>query len=248
MRFLRIAVAALLCVSGLGAECNGTLYLTIDTGSMSQAELIARILHKHQVKATFFLANEKTFRGDWSLDDSWSDYWKGLAKQGHAFGTHTWRHGKFREDVGAKVKYVVNGRPELLDQAQVCQELDKVNLRFKQWTGRPLDGFWRAPGGAVTDNALRMAGACGYQHAGWSKAGLLGDELPSAQYSNAALVDRAERNLRDGDVLLMHTGIRSRQQPFAPALDELLTRLQKKGFCFATLTPAAAKHVERGAY
>ena len=52
------------------AGCSGTVYLTIDTGSMSQADSIAATLGKHQVKATFFLANEKTVRGDYSLDAS----------------------------------------------------------------------------------------------------------------------------------------------------------------------------------
>ncbi len=244
----RSAVAALLSAASLFAQCSGTLYLTIDTGSMSQAEFIAKTLRKHNVKATFFLANEKTYRNDWTLDESWASYWQGLVHDGHAFGTHTWRHGYFRADSGPLVKYIVNGKPELLDKAAVCGELDRVNERFRKMTGRPLDPFWRAPGGAVTPNVLRMAAACGYQSVGWSKAGLLGDELPSDRFPNSLLVARAEKDLKDGDILLMHTGIRSRKDPFAPALDELLTRLQRKGFCFATVTPAAAKRFPRGSY
>ena len=250
---MRKAVA-LLALAGFaaagieGQQCAGTLYLTIDTGSMSQAEVIARTLRKHAVKATFFLANEKTVRGDWTLDDSWAPYWRSLALEGHAFGSHTWRHGSFRADVGGKVRYVVNGKPELLDQAAVCRELDRVNDRFRQITGHPLDPFWRAPGGRATDNVIRMAKACGYRHVGWSPAGLLGDELPSASFPNSLLVERAENSLKDGDVLLMHTGIRSRKDPFAPALDDLLTRLQRKGFCFATMTQDAAIKVPKGSY
>jgi peptidoglycan/xylan/chitin deacetylase (PgdA/CDA1 family) len=41
--------------------------------------------------------------------------------------------------------------------------------------------------------------------------------------------------VKDGDVLLMHLGIWSRQDPFAPMLDELLVRLKGRGFCFATV-------------
>jgi peptidoglycan/xylan/chitin deacetylase (PgdA/CDA1 family) len=241
-------VAVLLSAAGLFAQCSGTLYLTVDTGTMSQAELIANTLRKRKVKATFFLANEKTYRGDWTLDDSWSGYWQSLVRDGHAFGTHTWRHGYFRSDDGPRVRYVLNGKPELLDQAAVCRELDRVNERFRTIAGRPLDAFWRAPGGAVTPNVLRMATECGYRSVGWSKAGLLGDELPSAAFPNSLLIARAEKNLKDGDILLMHTGIRSRKDPFAPALDELLTRLQRKGFCFATITPEAAKRFPRGSY
>jgi hypothetical protein len=42
------------------AACKGTLYLTFDTGNMRHADLIAETLARHGVKATFFLAQEKT--------------------------------------------------------------------------------------------------------------------------------------------------------------------------------------------
>ncbi len=72
--------------------CKGTVYLTFDTGSMSQAQLIADTLRRHRIHATFFLANEKTIHGDSTLDDGWAPYWKSLAADGHAFGTHTFDH------------------------------------------------------------------------------------------------------------------------------------------------------------
>ena len=41
-------------------SCNKTAYLTFDTGNMAVAEFIAQVLNQHKIKATFFLANEKT--------------------------------------------------------------------------------------------------------------------------------------------------------------------------------------------
>jgi hypothetical protein len=38
---------------------------------------------------------------------------------------------------------------------------------------------------------------------------------------------------------MMHLGIWSRRDPYAPMLDELLTRLKGRGFCFATLRERA---------
>lgn len=73
-------------------QCNKTVYLTFDTGNMSVAQAVADILSRQHVKATFFLANEKTSRGDYSLDDSWKPYWQELARQGHHFGSHTYDH------------------------------------------------------------------------------------------------------------------------------------------------------------
>jgi peptidoglycan-N-acetylmuramic acid deacetylase len=224
-------------VFAAAAACNGgSLYLTIDTGSMSQAENIAATLKKHNIRATFFLANEKTMRGDYSLDPSWGPFWKGLAADGHKFGSHTWRHGYFRADLPAgRIRYVVQGKPLQLDGNGVCEELNQVSARFEQLTGRKLDPLWRAPGGHTTPNTLKYAEACGYRHIAWAQAGFLGDELPSDRFPNKLLLERALKNLKDGDILMMHTGIWSRKDPFAPMLDPLLTGLTAKGFCFALI-------------
>ena len=92
-------VAAMTTAAGIAnAACNATLYLTFDTGNMRHAELIAETLAKHRARATFFVANEKTLRGDNALDPAWADYWQARVAEGHAFGSHTWRHGSFRQD------------------------------------------------------------------------------------------------------------------------------------------------------
>src|SRR5690242_602335 len=84
--------------------CKGTIYLTFDTGSQSQAGLIADTLRRHRIKATFFLANEKTVRGDWSLDPSWAAYWKARVAEGHAFGSHSFDHVYWkRDDAGGRM-------------------------------------------------------------------------------------------------------------------------------------------------
>ena len=172
-------VAAMATATGIAnAACSATLYLTFDTGNMRHAELIAATLARHRVKATFFVANEKTLRGDNALDPAWAPYWQARVAEGHAFGSHTWRHGSFRQDQGQLTRY---------------------------------------------------------RHVGWAPAGFLGDELPSETYPNALLVERALKNLKDGDIVMAHLGIWSRKDPFAPALDELLGGLEARGFCFATL-------------
>ena len=84
------ALFLLQVVSVHAASCAGTVYLTIDTGNMQPAQAMADVLKKHGVKATFFLANEKTTRGDTSLDPAWAPFWKARADEGHAFGSHTW--------------------------------------------------------------------------------------------------------------------------------------------------------------
>lgn len=224
------------------AACERTLYLTFDTGNMRHAELIAATLARHGAKATFFVANEKTVNGDHALDDAWAPYWKARVAEGHAFGSHTWRHGSFRRDEGGRTDYrLADGKIDRLDETALCTEIRRPDARFRELTGRSLDPLWRAPGGRTTPLTLAAANRCGYHHVGWAAAGFLGDELPSDRYPNATLVDQALRKLRDGDVVMAHLGIWSRQDPFAPALDQLLAGLTARGFCFAAPAPADGK-------
>ena len=233
-----VAGLAILPGIGMAADCKGTVYLTIDTGNMAPAEAIAAILKKHDVKATFFLANEKTAAGGTSLDPSWKLFWQARADEGHAFGSHTWRHWYFRGDQGDKVSYVPWGKTagETLDQQQVCVELKQSEDAFKAMTGRGFDKIWRAPGGKLTPNTVRFAEACGFKHVPWSPAGLSGDELPSEKFPAEKLLAAQLRDIKDGDILLWHLGIWSRTEPLYPKLDDLIGGLKAKGMCFAKIT------------
>ena len=231
------------------ADGRAPIFLTFDTGSESQAALIHDVLAKHRAKATFFLANERSVRGDWSLDASWAPYWKTLVAEGHAFGSHTFDHVYFRGDeAGDRIRVrpqfgVHAGQTLSWKVADYCGELDRVAQRFEALTGARLDPFWRAPGGRTSPRLIAFGRSCGYRHFGWDDAGFLGDELPSDRYPNALLLERALASLKAGDIVLAHLGIWSRQQPLAPILDPLLTGLEQRGHCFATLRdyPAARR-------
>lgn len=223
-------------------SCRGTIYLTFDTGSQSQAEFIAQTLNRHHIKATFFLANEKTVQGDFSLDPSWAPYWKARVAEGHAFGTHTFDHVYVQRDLPdgrleMKPQFGANaGKKSAWTPQQYCAELKRVDRRFTELTGATLDPLWRAPGGRLTPGLKAAGEACGYAHVGWAPAGYSGDELSSEAAPNAVLLKKALDGLRDGDIFVAHLGIWSRKDPWAPAvLEPLISGLEKKGFCFATL-------------
>ena len=249
MNVIRSAVFPALLMTLLAARagvpepvCKGTIYLTFDTGSQSQAELIATTLKRHQVKATFFMANEKTTRGDYSLDPSWAPYWKARVAEGHAFGSHTFDHVYLQGDAAhdailVKPQFGVDaGKKSAWSAAQYCEEIRRVDRRFQQLTGARLDPIWRAPGGRVSQRTLAAGEACGYRHVGWAKAGFSGDELASEAVSNPVLLARSLANLKDGDIFVAHMGIWSRKDPWAPAnLEPLIVGLQQQGYCFATL-------------
>jgi peptidoglycan/xylan/chitin deacetylase (PgdA/CDA1 family) len=228
--------------------CNKTVYLTFDTGNMAMAETIAAILQRQQVKATFFLANEKTTRGDFSLDESWRNYWQKLAEAGHHFGSHTFDHAYFQGDgqnalVRLKPQFGSEaGIGKWYDATAFCAELKRVDRRFQELTGRHLEPIWRAPGGKVSPRLTAFGEQCGFQHIAWTSAGFLGDELDSGRFPNAILLARASKNLQDGDIAMAHLGIWSRKDAWAPAvLEPLIDNLKQRGFCFATLPVLVTK-------
>ncbi len=233
----------LTATSALAAPaCNKPLYLTFDTGHMGVAPLVAEVLARHHVRATFFLANERTLTDGGSLDDQWAPWWRARAAEGHAFASHTWDHVYWTGDAG-KDSFRVRpsagpdrGQRSTWTSAQYCAELRRPVARFKDMTGGTMLPLFRAPGGKTSPALLAAARDCGFMHVGWSDAGFLGDELPSDTYPNDKLLARALSTIRPGDVLLAHLGIWSRKDPWAPAvLEPLITGLQQKGFCFATL-------------
>lgn len=237
--------AALAGTAAAGGGCDKPLYLTFDTGHMEVAPLIAQVLARQQVRVTFFGANERTRTGDGSLGNHWAAWWQARAAEGHEFASHTWDHVYWRGDVaGEPPRFRVRasagplaGRDLTWSAAEYCAQIDQAAQRLRELTGRPPLPLFRAPGGRTSARLRAAARACGYEHVGWSPAGFLGDELPSESASNEALLNKALRDVRGGDVLVAHLGIWSRRDPWAPAvLEPLLAGLKRQGFCFRTLS------------
>ena len=223
-------------------QCLKPIYLTLDTGHMGMAPLIADVLRKHQVPATIFGAHEKTQEGDGSLGQYWSAWWKARGNEGHDFASHTYDHAYWRSDIDAQTFKIRPSSGEQKDQNLIwsaenyCANLKKASQRLEAMTGRTSLPLFRAPGGKTSPALLKAASQCGYTHVGWSPAGFLGDELSSQTHSNAALLKTALKSIKTGDILMAHLGIWSRQDPWAPAvLEPLIVGLKDKGFCFASL-------------
>ena len=227
-------------------DCTKPLYLTFDTGHMGVADHIAAVLQRQQIKVTFFAADERTQVGDGSLGAHWSAWWRARADEGHAFASHTLDHSYWRADLpqpDGSVKFRVRasagaqaGRDQVWTAAQYCAAVRAAGDRLQQLTGQTPLPLFRAPGGKTSPALLAAARGCGYLHVGWAAAGFLGDELPSETYPNDALLKKALRDIRPGDVLMAHLGIWSRRDAWAPAvLEPLIEGLKTRGFCFRTL-------------
>lgn len=230
----------------VGEGCRKPLYLTFDTGHMGVADQVAEVLQRQQVRVTFFAADERTQVGDGSLGTHWAAWWRARADEGHEFASHTLDHSYWRADLpqaGGHVLFRVRasagtqaGRDQVWTAAQYCAAIDAASVRLQQHTGRAPLPLFRAPGGKTSPALLAAARQCGYLHVGWAPAGFLGDELPSDRYPNEALLKKALRDIRSGDVLMAHLGIWSRRDPWAPVvLEPLIEGLKARGFCFRTL-------------
>ncbi len=227
------------------ALCDKPVYLTLDTGHMEVAQWMADILNKHKVKVTFFAANEKTKDGSTSLAKNWGEkFWAARGKEGHEFASHTWDHPVLMGDAkGIATAFVVQptqgalaGRSFTWEPKKYCEQLDTAKERIEFYTGKKALPLFRAPGGKTSPKLLAEAEKCGYKHVGWAPAGFLGDELPSERFSNDALLKKALKDIRAGDILMAHLGIWSRKDPWAPAaLEPLIVGLKEQGFCFNTM-------------
>ena len=246
------AVAALACATlpaagaqeAAGAPCDKPVYLTLDTGHMGIAPLVADVLKRQDVRVTFFAAAERTQTDGDSLDDHWAPWWKARAAEGHEFGSHTYDHAYWRGDVkgtppGFRIRPSAGpqtGKESVWSAARYCADIRKSSDRLAAITGKKPLPLYRAPGGKTSPALLAAARDCGYAHVGWSPAGFLGDELPSETFSNPKLLAQALAGIRPGDTLLAHLGIWSRKDPWAPAnLEPLIVGLKARGFCFRTL-------------
>lgn len=240
------------------------IYLSFDTGHMGIAPFVAEVLRRQQVPVTFFAAHERTQEGDGCLGEYWAPWWRERAREGHAFASHTWQHAVWRADLPP-----AHGQPRFRIQPgagphagqrlvwsarEYCADIRRAAERLAELTGVAALALYRAPGGKTSPALLAAAARCGYRHVGWSRAGFLGDELPSERYPNDALLAQALRDVRPGDILLAHLGIWSRKDPWAPAvLEPLIAGLKARGLRFRTLrehpehAPWIAAHAGAGA-
>ncbi len=249
-------VAALACPTWASAEktCEKPVYLTLDTGHMDIAPLVADVLKRQDVRVTFFAAQERSKVGDGSLGEHWAPWWKARSLEGHEFASHTYDHVYWLADLpGSPPQFRVKpsagasaGQVFTLDASAYCAQLEKASARLLAMTGKSPLKLFRAPGGKTSPALLAAAASCGFAHVGWAPAGFLGDELSSEKYSNEALLKKALGSIKKGDILMAHLGIWSRKDPWAPAvLEPLIIGLKNKGFCFATLREHPAYIVGR---
>lgn len=191
----------------VGEPDEKVIYLTFDagyeTGCMGQ---ILDTLKAHNVKACFFLVG--------NYFEQNPDLVRRMADEGHLVGNHTEHHYDMSR---------------IADEATFTKELQLVEQRYEQITGRKMEKYYRPPQGVYSEENLKMAQKLGYRTVFWSLAYVdwYQDQQPTADEAYDKLLGR----IHPGAIVLLH----STSSTNAAILDTLLTKWEEMGYRFGTL-------------
>ena len=186
------------------------LALTYDDGPNDPHTLrLLQVLASHDVHATFFLIGRYVRQRP--------DIAREIAAAGHAIGNHTFTH------------------PSLIfkSTAQVRRELSDCHSALEDAVG-PHSSLFRPPFGGRRPAVLRIARRMGFTPVMWNVTGYDWTAPPAA-----VIEGKVERQLRGGDVILLHDGghkqMGADRSQTVIATDHLISRYKAEGYGFLTI-------------
>ncbi|MFI5384961.1 MAG: polysaccharide deacetylase family protein [Fimbriimonadales bacterium] len=185
-----------------------TIALTFDDGPHGDLTLkLLGLLRQLNVKATFFVVGKMVDKAPWLVREEFA--------LGHEIGNHTYDHPNLDKLTGA----------------QVAQEYRACGDAIQRATGiRPK--FCRPPGGRFDTEVLRAASNEGMWTVLWTD-----DPGDFARPDPKVLVERLDRQMKNGGILLLHDGIPQTLQ----VLPEVVAELRKRGYRFVTCSELLAQ-------
>jgi peptidoglycan/xylan/chitin deacetylase (PgdA/CDA1 family) len=185
-----------------------TIALTFDDGPHAgKTDKLLKILKDLDVKATFFLVGKMVDRNPQLVRDELAG--------GHEIGNHTYDHLNL----------------EKLTSAQVAFEYQACSDAIQRAAGiRPQ--FCRPPGGRFDTEILKAASDEGMWTVLWTD-----DPGDFARPDPKVLVDRLDKQMHDGGILLLHDGIPQTLE----VLPAVITELKHRGYRFVTCSELLAQ-------
>ena len=170
---------------------------------------LLEILERHSVKATFFLIGR--------FVEQKPEIARAMVEAGHAIGSHTWDHPNLIFASAVEV------RRQLRQTQQVIRDATGVDPKL-----------FRPPFGGRRPATLRVARAMGFEPVMWNVSCY--DWKP---ISAAEIVGHAARQIRGGDVILLHDGEYHRigvdRSRSIAASDLILSRYKAEAYAFVTI-------------
>ncbi len=115
-----------------------------------------------------------------------------------------------------------NSHPHVnnLSYEQNLDEIKKCTEKIKNITGKEVN-LYRAPFGEYNDTVIKASIDNGYKTIQWSI-----DTLDYQGLDESQMVDRINKNLKNGSIILMHNGTENT----ANSLDGIIKNIQSKGY------------------
>lgn len=193
----------------IGASNDKAVYLTFDEGYENGfTPKILDVLKANDVKAAFFVTGHYL--------KTQPDLVRRMAEEGHIVANHTDTHPSL---------------PDVSDE-QIKKELQVVEERYAEITGRKDMKYLRPPKGEYSERTLAVTRELGYHNIFWSIA--LVDWVPmpgGPQEAYQSVLD----NLHNGAVILLHAVSGDN----AGAMDRILKDTKARGYTFKTLDELA---------
>jgi peptidoglycan-N-acetylglucosamine deacetylase len=203
--YLAISVTASFFISSgfhMKAICNRkteqkVIAITFDDGPHSENTPAILDILKDRAKATFFCIGSKIEGNETLL--------KRMNEEGHLVGTHSYSHSNWFDFYSAKKM-----------KAELRQSEDQV---YKILGKKPL--LFRPPYGVINPMLKKALGSFSYHIIGYSNR-----SLDTVTKDENRAVERLIRNLRPGDVVLLHDTV-----PYAASLlKKFLDKASDKGY------------------
>ena len=192
----------------LPGKAPAAVAITIDDGP--DPEVTARVLDllgEHGAHATFFCIGERV--------DRHPALARAIAARGHEIGNHSYRHLK---------------RFSLLGPRGVAEEIARAQEAIGAVTGQ-VARFFRAPAGLRNPFLEPALTRANLQLVSWTRRG-----FDTVSGSAGRVLGSLTRDLRGGDILLLHDGHAARTSSGAPVILEVLPRLLR-ALAVAQLVP-----------
>ena len=188
-----------------GDTTKKTLSLTVDDSpDENSTNSVLDILKHYDVKASFFMIGEP-------MNDVNATAVTRASNEGHLVLNHSFTHPRLTR----------------LTSEEVIGELNATSERIQTLTGK-YPFLMRPPYGSINQTTLDTINAYGFTTVLWSL-----DSLDWALKDKNAIIENVVTNVRNGDIILMHSGRANNSS--VEALPEIIEKLTQMGYRVLTL-------------